>query len=154
MGKAVSDDLAEAIKRGESGVLEFKPSLSQMNEIIETVSAFANSSGGRVVVGASNTGKLLGIEVGKDSVERLANRISQNTDPKIYPRISVEKIDGKRVIVIEVEKSANPPHLAFGRFFRRVGKSTLQASRNELEKLIAEKKKAYWDEQTCEDGDP
>lgn len=143
-------ELKKLIESGESETAEFKPSLSQMNEIVESISAFSNSSGGVLLVGVSNSGKILGVEAGKDSIERLSNKISQGTDPKIYPKLSIDEIGGKKIIAIEVGESKNKPHLAFGRFFKRVGKSTLLASRDELEKLILHKKKVYWDEETCE----
>jgi ATP-dependent DNA helicase RecG len=40
--------------------------LSQINEIINTISAFANTEGGKVFIGVSKTGKLLGTQIGKD----------------------------------------------------------------------------------------
>lgn len=143
-------ELMRFIEIGESETAELKPSLSQINEIVESVSAFANSSGGIILIGVSNSGKILGIDVGKDTVERLANKISHNIDPKLYPKISVEKIEDRKIIVIEVGESKNKPHLAFGRFFKRVGKSTLRASRDELEKMVHEKKKRYWDSDICD----
>lgn len=64
-------------------------------EIIETVSAFANTNGGRIIIGISRSGKVLGLQIGKDTIEQLTNQISQNTDPKIHPHITVEKINSK-----------------------------------------------------------
>lgn len=146
----INKEVLKLIEKGESEMLEFKPSVSQINEIIETVSAFANSSGGIILIGISNSGKIPGIAIGKDTVERMANKISHAIDPKIYPKISVQEIEGKKIIMINVEKSINSPHLAFGRFFKRMGKSTLLASRDELEKMIVEKKGVRWDSEICE----
>lgn len=131
--------LKSIIMRGETEKTERKPSLSQINEIIETISAFANLDGGTVLVGISNSGKVLGVYVGKDTIERLTNKISQSIDPVIYPRISLEEVDGKKIILIDVDHSSNTPHLAFGRLFRRVGNSTLQASRDEFENIVLKK---------------
>lgn len=147
-------NLLNIIEKGENETVEFKPSLSQINEIVESVSAFANSSGGIILVGISNSGKILGVDVGKDTVERLTNKISQSIDPKIYPKISFEEIETKKIIAVIVEKSNNMPHLAFGRFFKRVGKSTLQASRDELENLVIRKHKdeISFDSQICKNA--
>lgn len=37
----------ELLKEGESEKVEFKPSLSQIDKIIESISAFSNTKGGR-----------------------------------------------------------------------------------------------------------
>ncbi len=44
---------------------EFKSSLADINEIVEDVSAFANSKGWKIIIGISNSGKVLGIEIGR-----------------------------------------------------------------------------------------
>jgi len=79
----------------ESTTIEWKPSLSQIHEIIESITAFANTEGGRLFVGVSKTGEILGIQIGKGTVENLVNRIAQHTDPKIQPKITVKKVEGK-----------------------------------------------------------
>ena len=136
-------------EEGESESLELKPSLSQIKEIIQAISAFANKNGGKIIIGVSSKGKILGLQVGNDTIEKLTNKISVSLEPKIYPKIEIEEIDKKKIIVIEVDESKEKPVFAFGRAFKRVGKSTLRISREEIEKLILERKKVYWDEQVC-----
>ncbi len=63
------------IGSAESLNIEWKPSLSQVNEIIETISAFSNTEGGKIIIGVSKSGKALGVEIGKDTIERLTNKI-------------------------------------------------------------------------------
>lgn len=145
-------EIKSLIKETEN--IELKSSLGSMEEIIETVSAFANTSGGKVLVGVDNVGKVIGVQIGKGTLETLANRIAQNTDPKIHPHISVEKIDGKEIIIIEVKESLDRLVLAFGRPFKRVGKATVKMSKDEYERLILEKHKDkfQFDNQICEEA--
>ncbi len=86
-------DLKKLIKRDESETLEFKKSVGEWKEIIKTITAFANTRGGKIIIGISKSRELLGVEIGKDTIEHLTNKISQNTDPKIHPRIAMEKIN-------------------------------------------------------------
>lgn len=147
-------EILTLIRRKEDEEIEYKVSLSQINEIVETVSAFANTKGGKIIVGVSNSGKIVGIDVGKDTVERLANKISQNTDPKVYTHISVEEVEGKKIIMIVVKASIDKLVLAFGRPYKRVGKSTHKMSKDEYERMILEihKEKLYFDKEICKDA--
>jgi len=147
-------NLKKIISQGESETVEFKKSPSESKEIIKTISAFANTKGGRIFVGVSNYGKVLGVEIGKDTVERLANQITQNTDSKVHPHIIIEKINDKQVIIVKVKESSDHLVLAFGRPYKRIGKSTLRMSKDEYERLILEKHKdkLYFDSQICKEA--
>jgi len=135
----------------ESETLEFKKSVGEWKEIIETISALSNTRGGEIYVGINNSGEVNGVEIGKNTIEDLTNKIAQNTDPKIHPRITTEKIIGKSLIVIEVKESSDHLVLAFGRPYKRVGKSTVRMSKDEYERLILEKykDKLQFDNQIC-----
>ena len=84
-------NIENIIGKVESTIAEWKPSLSQVNEIINTISAFANTEGGKVFIGVSRAGKLQGSQIGKGTIENLTNQISQNIDPKVHPRIITKK---------------------------------------------------------------
>lgn len=133
--------MTNIIGSNESTTIEWKPSLSQINDIIETIVAFANTEGGKVFIGVSKIGKIIGVQIGKDTIENLTNKISQNTDPKVHPKITIKKISNKEIIVIEVKKSSDKLTLAFGRPYIRVGKSTMKMSKDKYENMILEKHK-------------
>jgi ATP-dependent DNA helicase RecG len=138
------------IRKGETESIEFKESLSLHKEIVETVSAFSNTNGGIILVGVSNKKEILGMKLGKRTLEELANKIRQNTDPPVFPAIWTDEIDGRHIIAIEVKESATKPTLAFGRAFKRVGKANHRLTFDEIRTLSIESKKVYWDEQICE----
>jgi len=142
--------LKDLLKEGESETVEFKPSLSQMDKITESISAFSNTKGGTVVIGVSDKGEVLGVDIGKNTIESLANQIKQNTDPMAYPSIRVDEIDKKQVVIIEVVEGKQKPVLAFGRAYRRVGKSNQKLGFEGIRALALETSKVYWDERFCE----
>jgi len=125
----------------ESDTLELKKSVGEWKEIIETVNAFSNTRGGEIYIGINNNGEVDGVEIGKNTLEDLTNKIKENTDPKIFPQITREVIDDKSIIIIEVKESSDHLVLAFGRPYKRVGKSTVRMSKDEYENLILEKHK-------------
>lgn len=138
----------------EATTIEWKQSLSEIDEIIETAAAFANTEGGQIFIGISPEGMITGVQIGKGTIEKLVNQIAQHTDPKLHPKVIVKKIDSKDVIVIEVKESHDHLVLAFGRPYKRVGRSTVKMSKDEYERLILEKHKGklYFDEQICKDA--
>ena len=81
-------NIAKANGSGESTTLEWKQSLAETDEIIETAAAFANTKGGKILVGISPEGKVLGVQIGKGTVENLVNQIALKTDPKLHPMAS------------------------------------------------------------------
>ena len=63
------EQLLKMIGSSESTTVEWKPSLSQIHEIIESITAFANTEGGRLFIGVSKDGEVNGVSIGKDTIE-------------------------------------------------------------------------------------
>ena len=142
---------SKLIGRSESTTVEWKQSLSEINEIIETTAAFANTEGGSIFVGISSEGNVLGLQIGKGTVEKMVNQIAQSTDPKIHPKVTIKRIGNKDIILIEIKESCDHLLLAFGRPYKRVGRSTVRMSKDEYERLILNKYKERirFDDQIC-----
>ena len=138
----------------ESEILEFKESLSQWRRIIETISAFSNTRGGTIIVGVNDKGKIIGVSIGKSTIEDLTNKIITNTEPRIYPEITFKSVEGKDLIFIKVERYPYDVVLAFGKPYKRLGKSTIKIGKDEYKRKILEiyKKDLYFDGQICVDA--
>jgi len=150
-------NLKESIESGESEITEFKTSLADWRDVVETISAFSNRNGGRVLIGVADDCGIVGVDIGKNTIEKLANQIKQNTDPVTYPSIRVEEIggkEGKHVIVVDVDESKQKPVLAFGRAVIRVGKSNQKLGYEGIRNLALETSKVYWDGRVCEGAGP
>jgi len=129
----------------ESETLELKTSLSEREEILETISAFSNKNGGKILIGINPNGKVKGITIGNNTIENLAGEIKQNTDPKVFPDITVIKIDSKDVIEIIVPEYPIKPVFVKDKVFIRVGKSNQKASAEKIRSFISEQRTRYWD---------
>jgi ATP-dependent DNA helicase RecG len=129
----------------ESETMELKSSLSEREEILETISAFSNKRGGKILVGIDPSGRITGITVGKNTIENLAGDIKQNTDPKVFPNITVQKINSKDVIEIFVPEYPVKPVFVKDKVFIRVGKSNQKASAEKIRSFINEQRTRYWD---------
>ena len=58
---------------GESQTLEFKTSFDKA--AVESLVAFANAQGGTVLVGVSDTGEVVGVTLGKETLNEWLNQI-------------------------------------------------------------------------------
>lgn len=79
-------ELLLTIAEGESETVEFK--LSFQKEVIESIVAFANAKGGKVFIGVDDSGRIVGLELTKESLQNWINQIKQNTSPAIIPNTS------------------------------------------------------------------
>lgn len=143
--------LLKIIKAGEGLKTEFKSSPANLERIAEIACSFANSRGGYILIGISDNQEITGIEIGRQTIERIVDIIVDNSDPKIYPDVTSVKIKNKHVIVVNVEESYDKPHLTSGRAFIRIGKNTKPMSRNEYERLLIKRSKldVKYDSEVC-----
>lgn len=132
--------IAELIKADEGKTLEFKQDLSSPRNLLKTLVAFANSAGGKVVIGVKDkTRETLGIDNPLDEEERLCNLIADSICPRLVPNVEMTTVDSKTLLVIEVFLSNSRPHYLRSDgpetgVYVRLGSSNRQADRE----LIAE----------------
>lgn len=105
------EELDHVVADGEGQNLEFKESLSgsAQSEGIESLVAFANARGGVVFFGVRDDRTIVGVQSGKDTLEKLANRIKETTYPSLP--VYIEQIDvgnGKSVISAEAWSDTPP----------------------------------------------
>ncbi len=102
--------LDELIAQGEHTRLEFKRQLSASSRIARTLAAFANTSGGILLIGITDEGKIKGISSEFKEVEK----IEDATDRLIQPALAVsyERLspDGRIVLIVTVPESTEKPH--------------------------------------------
>lgn len=126
----------------ESIHLELKK--EYVKDILKTVIAFANTSGGKIYIGIDDDGKVLGVQRLDPDILKLSNSIRDSIKPDItlFASILVEKIDGKDVIVVDVQKGASSPYYLTDKGIRpsgvyvRQGASSVPATDVAILKMI------------------
>lgn len=123
----------QEILAGESKNVEFKERLPEKSiKYMKSVVAFANGSGGKIIFGVEDvTRKVVGIV--KEDVFRImdaiANAISDSCSPAIIPDITLQTINNKTIIVVEIPSGRQKPYyiksmgLDEGVYFRVAGAS-------------------------------
>src|ERR1700691_751310 len=91
----------------EGQTVERKESLTLWRDIVETCAAFATAQGGKGFVGVADDGRIAGVQIGKGTLEDLANRIAQNTTPKVVPAITTQDEPGATVVIVDVPEHQN-----------------------------------------------
>ena len=144
---------------GESINIEYKVEMPKKSEkYMKTVVAFANGRGGRIVFGVD--GKTLNI-VGMNpdtifqTMDSITNAISDSCEHKIYPDVTLQSIDDKTIIVVEIHPGPMRPYyiknkgLVDGTYVRVAGTSR-HAEGYMLKELILEGQNRYFDNEPCE----
>jgi predicted HTH transcriptional regulator len=143
-------ELLEIIGAGEDSKTQFKEFFSSPDALAAEITAFANTNGGRIVVGVSDDGELIGLTL--DKVAHLNQMISNVCSQKIDPPLSVEtenvKYEDRIVVVINVPRGINKFYVANGRdVWVKVGADKRRASREEMRRLLQESSNIFADEQ-------
>ena len=95
--------VADHIKHEEGKTLEFKRDLSSPKNLVKTLDAFANTAGGRVIIGVDDISRLpVGVENPLDEEERLCSLIADLIRPRLVPNVEMATVDGKTLLVVEV----------------------------------------------------
>ncbi|QMW05661.1 AlbA family DNA-binding domain-containing protein [Spirosoma foliorum] len=104
------DQLDNLILQGEHTRLEFKRQLSSPDRIARTLAAFANTSGGILLIGVADNSKIVGVTSEFREIEKIEYATNKLIEPELS--ISYETIapDGRLVLVISVTESDEKPH--------------------------------------------
>lgn len=104
--------IEEYLSQNESKTLEFKENARSLGGIIKTVVAFANTSGGILILGIKDkTKEIVGIPNSLQEEERIANAISDSIAPLIIPDIEIHAYRDRELIIIRVPHAAGPFYL-------------------------------------------
>src|SRR5450759_1322809 len=93
-------NIQSLIKSGESETLEFKEKFDERT--VESAVAFANAKGGMILLGVSNKGTVTGVDIGKETLAKWANQVSNKTEPQLIPEIEVFEYEGKQIVAVRV----------------------------------------------------
>lgn len=136
--------LRDLIEDGESAAVEFKRALDK--GLGRELCAFANADGGTILLGVSDSGRIVGIS----QLNRAKSRIestARSADPSID--IQVERVG--EVLAVVVPRQGRGPYSFGGRFYRRHGATSQQMSRTEIEEMFYSTGRIRYDGTSCDD---
>ncbi|MCW4006806.1 MAG: ATP-binding protein [Candidatus Bathyarchaeota archaeon] len=130
------EQIVEMINRGENETTEFKEKLDvNGREFLESVVAFANTKGGRIIIGVDDHCRVK--DFNQDVKARIQDLIHGNCDPSVEFQIKEVKLDvHQHITIVEVPEGANKPYSLNNRgIFIRRGSSDRQIKRTELDEI-------------------
>mgnify|MGYP003042481685 CR=1 FL=1 len=86
----------------EGKTLDYKRDLSGSEGVLRTVVAFANSAGGRLVIGVADDRSVVGVDDPVTAEMRLADLIADSIRPQLLPAIELITLDGRTMLVADV----------------------------------------------------
>lgn len=103
--------LRKLIADGENEHLDFKYCVSDSRKIARTLTAFANSEGGRLLIGVRDNGSIAGIRSDEEyyMVETASHLYCR---PEIMFTVKQHTTEGKTILEIEVRKGDKRPYQA------------------------------------------
>lgn len=103
-----SDYIHRLISEGEHVHQDFKFEISDARKIAKSISAFANTEGGRLLVGVKDNGKIAGVRSEEEiyMIEAAAQRYCQ---PPVEIHTYIYKVEGKDVLEVVIDENPHKP---------------------------------------------
>ena len=148
----------ESLFAGESKNIEYKVAVPKKSEkYMKTVVAFANGNGGKIVFGIDDkTLEIVGMDEDNifKTLDAITNAISDSCEPRIRPDVTLQTVNDKTVIVVEILPGAMRPYYIKSEgmtegTYMRVSGTTRPVEGYMLKELILEGQNRYFDSEPC-----
>jgi ATP-dependent DNA helicase RecG len=144
----------DSIRRGESKTLELKAQLPQNDQIAKTAVAFANTSGGKLILGVGDNRAVTGLP-DQDLFalqERIGSIIFDRCLPAILPEMYTANLEGQTVLVVEIFRGNLLPYYLKedgknNGTYLRVGTANRKADFEHILELERQKRNQSFDEE-------
>lgn len=101
----------DLVKDGEHLHQDFKYAVNNSKKIARSLSAFANTKGGRLLIGIKDNGKIAGVR-SEEEYYMIEAASQLYTEPQVKFDYKKHSIEGKQILEVIIEKSNERPHLA------------------------------------------
>jgi hypothetical protein len=105
-------DLRAVLAAGEGKTAEFKRGLQRDATLARTLTAFANTRGGLLLVGVGDRGEVVGAPRPRETAQHLERIARECVDPPLEVEVAVVTAGEGKVVVCSVPLSRKRPHAA------------------------------------------
>ena len=140
-------ELTELIEKGEDSFTEFKEEKVHSNDLAAEIVAFANTEGGKILLGLSDNKEIKGVTNPDKEMLRVENISRNNCEPPLTVNIEKIKINKEIVLCISIPKGPERPYRTNrGVYYIRSSSGKRQATREELLRLYQATRSIHYDE--------
>lgn len=106
--KTETDYIYSLIAEGEHQQQDFKFEISDARKIAKTLSAFANTDGGRLLIGVKDNGKIAGVRSAEEQfmIEAAAELYCE---PSVSYQMHTYLVEGRSVLLVNIEENHQKP---------------------------------------------
>ena len=142
---SISDLIGEATTYDKKLLLERKEPLSWL----KSMSAFANTLGGRLIFGVADDGVCIGLENPEKNAEDISEIIKNSLDPVPQFDLSFRRENDKTFIIVSVLAGPATPYYVLLKGHRdayvRIGNESVKAGSVDLKRLVLKGSQRDWD---------
>jgi predicted HTH transcriptional regulator len=109
--KAKEHHIQDLIQEGEHQMLDFKFEISDSRRIARSLAAFANTDGGRLLVGVKDNGAIAGVR-SDEEIHMIQAAAEMYCQPKVEYTTEEWEINGKTVLEVIIPKDKHHKHKA------------------------------------------
>lgn len=108
--KALTDTqyIRQLVSEGEHCHQDFKFEISDARKIARSLSAFANTEGGRLLVGVKDNGKIAGVR-SEEEIYMIEAAATMYCQPQVELETQTYRVEGKTILEIRIGETASKP---------------------------------------------
>jgi ATP-dependent DNA helicase RecG len=142
-----SKEFLEILNKGEGYHVEFKLEEENNEDFAKTIVCFANTDGGKILIGVDDSGKIMGVSDIDKVMLRMDDIALYRCEPPVMILQESISIEGKNVVIVNVEKGTQRPYKTkAGQYYIRSSNRCRQATREELLRIFQSTRSLFYDE--------
>lgn len=127
-------ELLNVILGGETKHIEFKEKYTK--SILKTISAFSNYHDGKVIIGVSDSGQIVGVENSSEMRLSIENSINDNIKPRPNFEVETRIIENREILLFTIYKGDRSPYTLEKKAYKRSDTSTVTVDKFEYDELV------------------
>ncbi|NTW51701.1 MAG: ATP-binding protein [Chlorobiaceae bacterium] len=119
--------LLDLVGQGEGLCIEFKRLIHSAPKIARSIAAFANTSGGVILIGVDDDSRIVGIQSEKETLQVIDEALRHHIEPRPDVEVFVEEYKRRMVLLANVPESTVRPHYHIEQLIcRQSGRRTVE----------------------------
>ncbi len=147
ISKMTRDDLKNLIATGEGTFLEFKHKVSSPEKIAREMCAFANSKGGKILIGVDDNGDMIGVESFLEEEFWLNKAAKEVCTPELLLSMEILHLGQKDIMIVDIPEAEEKPV-----FVKTKNKRTVFIRQNDESVTASEDKVEILRNESAEEG--